>query len=68
MNYDISLSKIGVYVSWYGCCQCQQEHYDAQADGLFEAHRWCQSKHGIHEMPIEQYVKMVELAEKVKPA
>ena len=39
----------------YGCVKCQKWHADRDPDGLFEAHKWFQSKHGIRSISERRY-------------
>ncbi len=34
-------------VQYYGCCQCQVQHFEDTDKALFDAHIMQQSKHGI---------------------
>ena len=56
MSYG-PISPAGIYVSYYGCCRCQRQHWEDEAHDLYRTHLGFQSRHGVGGVTIEERLR-----------
>lgn len=47
------------YIRYYGCVECQRDHFEDEA--LYKPHLMRQSKHGIKQVSVEYAEKLINL-------